>query len=218
MRYNNRTVTTLPKLIVLSLVCAGLFGCTNQVAGSPQDEQHKSPQHALPDKPRQTDAQGQKLPFETQFFERWNKGNDGTEYEPCTAATSTILETVGFDPQTVEDAATVDGQTARGCNWDALPPLGSSLNVGQTVGNSQSLVAYKKKNSAAANWHTDLLIQGREVGVMDQGAGGCLTYVQSGGSGVVTAVLSIGINAISIQAQCDKAIEFTSVTISRIPV
>ncbi|MFT4127988.1 MAG: DUF3558 domain-containing protein, partial [Gordonia sp. (in: high G+C Gram-positive bacteria)] len=44
---------------------------------------------------RQTDDQGRRLPFDTEFPQRWSDGNDGTSYEPCTALSPDRLTELG---------------------------------------------------------------------------------------------------------------------------
>lgn len=206
------------RLLTLAAILFIIAGCTTaKTRESVGDSQSVSAGLSDP-QPRQTDAQGRRLPFTTQFPNRWNRGNDGTTYEPCTAVTPQTLQSLGLDPSTVEDGASVDGQTARGCQWDALPPISDAVNLGQSVGNSKSLAAYKEKNRVAANWYPDITIENRRVGVMDQGAGGCLTYVQSGDSGIVTSVLSMGLQKIPLDEQCELAVKLTRATISQMPL
>lgn len=132
---------------------------------------------------RQTDWAGNRLPFTTDFKDRWNRANSASEYEPCTSISGATLVSLGLDPESVEDTAVVDGQTARGCAWYSLPPLGTALYISQAVGNSPSISAYKKKYEGLTRWRQDLLIDGRTVGVEEDGLGGCMTYVQSGAAG-----------------------------------
>lgn len=192
----------------------GLSACGHEIEGT-AIHSRPSPMTTAPQGPRQTDAVGQKLPFETLFEHRWNRGNNGSNYEPCTSLTSQQVRDLGFDPSSVHDAAIVDGQTARGCSWEALPPMGSMLRIGQAVGNSASLLAFKRKNSAHSKWFPDVLLSGRVVGVEQDAVGGCTTYVQSGRAGVTTGVTSTA--SITIDEQCDKAIAFTRATIDKMP-
>ncbi|MFF0708261.1 DUF3558 domain-containing protein [Gordonia sputi] len=164
---------------------------------------------------RQTDAQGHSLPFTTTFPRRWNSGNDGTSYEPCTSATTDILRDAGLDPLSVRDAATVDFQTARGCKWKYSGRRLASLS--QTVGNSSDLATYKSKQSTAVTWNDDIRINGRLVAVSTEPDGRiCDTYVESGTAVVVTSTY-FNHGRPPINEICDKAIAFTRATIDQMP-
>ena len=167
--------------------------------------------------PRQTDARGRTLPFVTEFFKRWNPGNDGTDYEPCTTLTADQISSLGLDPNTVKDVAIVDGQTARGCTWNAKQPIGSDLYLNQKVGNSKSLADYKYKYRNLGKWRPDIYIRGRQVGVEEDGFDGCTTYVQSGQSGVITSTTSTGEREQTLDEQCEWVFAFTEATIDKIP-
>ncbi len=163
---------------------------------------------------RQTDAEGNRLPFATSFPRRWNSGNDGSTYEPCTSATTKILLDAGLDPLSVKDAATVDFQTARGCRWKYSERLAT---LTQTVGNASDLAAYKSEQSTAAVWNSDIRIDGRVVAVSTEPDGRiCDTYVESGTAIVVTTAY-FNHNRPPINEICDKAIAFTRATIDQMP-
>ncbi|WP_331436340.1 DUF3558 family protein [Gordonia sp. w5E2] len=164
---------------------------------------------------RQTDAKGHSLPFVTTFPRRWNSGNDGTSYEPCTSATTDILRDAGLDPLSVRDAATVDFQTARGCKWKYSGRRLASLS--QTVGNSSDLATYKSKQSTAVTWNADIRVDGRLVAVSTEPDGRiCDTYVESGTAIVVTSTY-FNHDRPPIDEICDKAIAFTRATIDQMP-
>lgn len=192
-----------------------LASCTVHTDGIPIPNNQKIAQPSA--HPRQTDGNGNTLPFVTEFYSRWNKGNDGTEYEPCTSLTNDALTALGLDPTSAEDAAAVDGQTARGCSWSATPPLGGDFWISQTVGNSPSLQSYKDKYRNLAKWRPDVLIGGRNVGVEEDVTGACTSYVQSGQAGVTTGSNSAGLNKLSLDDQCARVIAFTEATISKMP-
>ncbi|NMO04308.1 DUF3558 family protein [Gordonia sp. TBRC 11910] len=154
------------------------------------------------------------LPFASTFPNRWNQGNDGTEYEPCVAVTGAVAERLGLDPASIEDAATVDHQTARGCRWRDHEK--SPWSVSQIVGNQASLAAYKSQNRSLT-WRPDLEISGRQVAVSEINSTTCVTHVQSSGAGVSTLAQYISANAPPIDEICDRAIAFTRATIDKMP-
>ena len=164
---------------------------------------------------RQIDAEGRALPFTTTFPRRWNTGNDGTSYEPCTSATTDILRDAGLDPLSVKDAATVDFQTARGCKWKYSDRRLASLS--QTVGNSSDLSTYKRDQSTAVTWNNDIRMNGRLVAVSTEPDGRiCDTYVESGTAIVVTSAY-FNHDRPPLDQICDKAIAFTRATIDQMP-
>lgn len=164
---------------------------------------------------RQTDDNGQPLPFQTTFPNRWNSGNDGTPYEPCTAASPTLLRALDLDPTSVQDAASADFQTARGCGWRAQSS--SRATIDQFVGNQPRLKIYKEQQTATKNWQPDIAISGRTVAVAnDPTSPMCDTFVESANALVITsaAVYDAGT---SLPQICDKAIAFTRATIDQMP-
>lgn len=164
---------------------------------------------------RQNDDAGRRLPFTTKFPRRWSNGNDGTAYEPCTAASPLILADSFLDPSSVRDAATADHQTARGCRWTFTIPGHSSLS--QIVGNQPPLDTYKVNYSESLNWDKDMRIDDRRVAVgSSPDLFDCATFVQSGTAIVVTRVSTFG-EPPPIAEICDKAIAFTRATIDQMP-
>ena len=168
---------------------------------------------------RQTDDLGRSLPFETEHPNRWNRGNDGTSYEPCTALTDARLSGLGVDPATVRDAAGTNGQTLRGCAWeyrDSVPSQGWS--VSQIVGNWESLELDKQMKSTEYDvWRDDVVVNGRVIGVLtDPVAGDCVTYVQSGRAAVNTFVFNHS-DSPDVDETCDRALEFTRATLDQMP-
>lgn len=206
-----------PNRWVIALTAATVSGCT--VIGSPTSlpptpSASTSPQDQT-SSIRQTDALGRSLPFKTKFPKRWNSGNDGTTYEPCTAASRDILLRSGLVPESATDAALANFQTARGCNWHYRAP--ELARITQIVGNSRSLEEYKDRQSIIMSFQDDIQIAGRTVAV-----GGfpenntCSTFVQSGNANVSTLV-SFQVNAPLRADICAKAIEFTRATIDQMP-
>lgn len=168
---------------------------------------------------RQVDDAGRPLPFRTKFPDRWNRANNGTAYEPCTALSEPSLERLQVVASSVRDAAGTNGQTLRGCEWEyrSVPGRGP-WHVSQIVGNSPSLAHDKTMKSAPTDvWLPDEHVRGREVGVHYTTSGRyCATYVQSGRAAVDTIVSVVG--KVPPSEICDRALEFTRATISKMPL
>lgn len=157
------------------------------------------------------------LPFDSTFTKRWNSANDGTDYEPCVAASAQILSDLGVDPTSVRDAAGTDGQTLRGCDWEYRGDGGARWTVSQIVGDSEGLASYKRRYQAG-HWRDDLDLAGRTVGVIEEpDFGNCGTYVQSGASGVHTIVFHRGRPHPATDEVCERALAFTRATIGQMP-
>lgn len=164
---------------------------------------------------RQTDSSGRPLPFLTEFPQRWNSGNDGTDYEPCTAATSAELSSTGLVPGTARDAASADFQTARGCTWDFANNPGAFLT--QSVGNSPSLADYRRRHSGVTTFDTELVVSGRTALVGHKQDGRvCATYLSSERAVIVTSA-SFYDSETPLSEICDRAIAFTRATIDQMP-
>ncbi|MCM3894057.1 MULTISPECIES: DUF3558 family protein [Gordonia] len=205
------------KTLLLSACLFTLSSCYS-VDGQPRAE--FSPTSSIGATPstntiRQTDDHGRSLPFSTKFPRRWSNGNDGTTYEPCTAATESILIANSLDPRSARDAAAADHQTARGCMWSLSDRNLASLS--QFVGNQPDLDTYKQMNAQFVTWRADISMSGRRVAVSTTPSiPECTTFVRSGDAIVVTD-LSISIDAPPINEICDKAIAFTRATIDQMP-
>lgn len=197
-------------------MCALLLAGCDSIKGSPTSANEAASVTQAPNAGvRQTDSHGRALPFHTTYPNRWNSGNDGTSYEPCTAAKAPLLESLGLDPSSVEDAAAADFQTARGCGWRVRGERSSTVD--QFVGNQPRLVEYKVKNSSTVMWQDDILIAGRTIGIgRDLGSPTCDTYVESGKSLVITSASSYD-SSVPITEICDRAIAFTRATIDQMP-
>ncbi len=164
---------------------------------------------------RQTDDHGRSLPFDTIFPRRWSNGNDGTTYEPCTAATESILIANSLDPRSAQDAAAADHQTARGCMWSLSDRRHASLS--QYVGNQPDLDTYKQMYAQFVTWRADISMSGRRVAVSTTPSiPECTTFVRSGDALVITD-LSIYIDAPPIDEICNRTITFTRTTIDQMP-
>ncbi len=164
---------------------------------------------------RQTDDAGRRLPFTTGFPRRWSNGNDGTTYEPCTAANTSTLQSAGLDPLSVKDAAIADHQTARGCRWSYTGSTFHSLT--QIVGNNGPLHEYKLKKSTSFVWRPDTSINMRLVAVGSVPELGECTAMVDSGRAIVFTRMSAYSDPPPIDEICDKAIAFTRATIDQMP-
>lgn len=150
----------------------------------------------------------------SQFPHRRNRGNDGTQYEPCTSLTVQAASALAIDPNSIRDAALVDGQTARGCDWSYRNSRWWVIS--QIVGNSPSLRAYKA-SQRNYRWRDDVSVAGRIVAISEIDETTCATHVQSGSAGVTTMVQFAFTNGPTIDEICNRAIEFTKATIDKMP-
>ena len=160
---------------------------------------------------RQTDSKGIKLPFTTQFPDRWSANNDGTVYEPCTALSDTELGAAGLDPASVADAAIANHQTARGCSWKHAGIRLSS--IGQITGNKPTFEERMKLRSNS-NTRWNLTINGRVVMVDSNSAASCTVTVKSGRSPVSTIITRTW-NPPPSKELCEIAIDFARRTIPK---
>ncbi|MGK2379011.1 DUF3558 domain-containing protein [Gordonia tangerina] len=192
-------------------VALALSACT---ASGPATEQPSMTLHSSAI--RQTDEAGNALPFENTYPKRWNASNDGTPYEPCTAVDREVAAEIGLDFSTSKDAASVSGQTLRGCRWQYIDEDVSGWRANQVIGDFESLESYKAMNEVFT-WLPEIQIDGRRVGVAHQNDFSCFTYVQSGGSGVVTEALYTGNPNPPLTEICQRAIDLTKATIDKIP-
>lgn len=163
---------------------------------------------------RQTDSEGRRLPFTTQFPNRWSSSNDGTTYEPCTSVANEVLIATGLDPHSAADVASADHQTARGCRWQFAGQ--SSAFLSQFVGQDETLADYKRTHQVSSRFLSDEKIQDRTVLVSTAGDRECSTFVQSEQAIVATTVLIV-IDPPSPAELCDLALSFTRSTIGQIP-
>ena len=169
---------------------------------------------------RQTDDQGRNLPFTNRFPNRWSINNDGTSYEPCTYVTDATVVRFGLDPRSVEDAASSDFQTARGCRWYYIDdPLSSlSQSVGNLVQPSQGLRGHKDRIGNTFELLPDLEIGGRQVVQGSRLPGSCSVFVRSGDAVVGTTVNRFDIVRPPTAEVCNTAVGFLRATIADIPL
>ncbi|WP_372512450.1 DUF3558 family protein [Gordonia aquimaris] len=165
---------------------------------------------------RQTDSDGLPLPFVNRMPKRWNSSNDGSPYEPCTAMDQGTAAELGLDLNSVKDAAKVDGQTLRGCEWRYIDAEEWSWSAYQMVADYDGLADYKSLNPTF-NWLENQEVDTRSVGVASLNSGQCFTYVQSLDSGVVTGVGYAGLPKPPLTEICQRAIDLTEATIDKIP-
>ncbi|QMU19814.1 DUF3558 family protein [Gordonia rubripertincta] len=168
---------------------------------------------------RQTDDAGNRLPFETEFPNRWSINNDGSSYEPCTQVSVDVVKRFVLDPDSVGDVAASNFQTARGCEWKYVDDSRSS--IAQFVGNLRrpeaGLSGHKESNAAGTTWLPDTEIDGRRVLRESMGPGDCTVYVRSGNALVITSVTRMGFNPPSTEQLCAEATSFLRATIAQIP-
>ncbi|WJG15727.1 DUF3558 family protein [Gordonia sp. Swx-4] len=194
----------------------GLSACG--VAGSPTPTSSSGPHSSAATGVRQTDDAGRRLPFDTEFPDRWSSNNDGTSYEPCTQVPEEVVRRFGLDVESVGDVAGSNFQTARGCQWSYTNNELSFLS--QFVGDldrPQGGLSAHKEEYAATSWHPDIEIKGRRVILGSTGPSDCAAYVQSGEAVVITNVVLIEQNPPPIEAVCASAADFLRSTIDGIP-
>lgn len=208
------TTSTVARSAAASLAVLALAACTTDGSPAPSTSASSPPGTSSAAGIRQTDDAGRRLPFDTRFPERWNRGNNGTTYEPCTALNPAQLAEAGLDSASVRDVAVVSGQTARGCSWKV--PGQSQVDVGQSVGNSESVAAHKEKQHLS-QFLPDQVIDGRTVAVARDSIGACSTYVQSGRAGVYTISSVFTLPEPPIEQVCAPALRLLRATISQIP-
>lgn len=197
---------------LLALVSAGFFLTACQV---PDSSTQAVPGTSDISAAAEVTATPIPLPIDNRFPNRWNDSNNGSTYEPCIAFSANELRAFGIDPESLEDAALVDGQGTRGCNWFTRDAFG----FGQVVTNSRSLEDYKK-GTPEYDWRPDLEFGGRLVGLFSpkfEDSGICSTYVQSGRAAVVTNVVASKSKQGRTLDPCRQVQDFTSAYIDKIP-
>ncbi|WP_157139174.1 DUF3558 family protein [Gordonia alkanivorans] len=209
---------------VVAVLGVTMVACDVEGVPSAQPEAVASVSSSAATEPiRQTDDAGKRLPFDTEFPDRWSRNNDGTTYEPCTAVDYAQVRAFGLDPATVEDVAASNHQTARGCQWDLLE--GDEIlrpSLSQFVGNLtgmgvDNLKDYKQLQSTEYNeWLDDVVISGRTV-VVSVERGSCDAFVQSGSAVVVTTMRDLLRDGPGVNLLCEKALGFVRLTIDKMP-
>jgi hypothetical protein len=203
------------KLAAFALTAAGIAACAPVSGTAVKSSSSPSSQKSFETTGvRQTDDAGKRLPFVTTFPNRWSSNNDGTPYEPCTAATPAVLAESGLDPTSASDAAKADFQTLRGCEWKFTD--GNLASLSQYVGNGPSLEQYKKGREPFSEFLPDTSIDGRRALLQPLGRRMCTTIVQSRSAQVLTTVTIVS-DPPPISSICDLALEFARETINQIP-
>ncbi|TWS18677.1 DUF3558 domain-containing protein [Tsukamurella asaccharolytica] len=181
-----------------------LSGCAMSVGG-----------HAVPEPSSVRVANARPLPFTPQYEGRTNERNDGTSFEPCTAYTEGEMRALGADPRTLKDVMVSVSPNYRGCRWRSADGVAS---FSQTLGNEQSLDVYKAKQSRRP-WRPDRMIKGRRVIVTTEGSDGCFASFMSEKAIVHSAysVAVLGKPSPGLVTECNKAIEWATLAISKAP-
>lgn len=165
---------------------------------------------------KRASASARPLPFVPQYEGRTNERNDGTTFEPCTAYSDNEMRALGADPRTLKDVMISVSPNYRGCRWQS--PDGSAY-FSQTLGNEVSLEVYKAKQSRRP-WRSDRLIDGRTVILTTEGDDGCFASFMSENAIIHSAYTVDGWGAkpsTGLVAECNKAIEWATLAISKAP-
>ncbi|MGZ9825512.1 DUF3558 domain-containing protein [Tsukamurella ocularis] len=183
-----------------------LSGCTVAVAGQAIPAEGAGTQISK----ASTDA----LPFTPRFGGRTNERNDGTTFEPCAAYSDEEMRALGADPRTLADAAISESPNYRGCHWQTSDGAG---RYSQIVGNERSTEAYKAKQSYRP-WQADRVVDGRVV-IVSTEDGGCFASFMSQRAMVHSSfrIGSAGKPTVDLVTECDKAIEWATLAISKAP-
>ena len=155
------------------------------------------------------------LPFVPKYPGRTNERNNGTSFEPCTAYTEAEMRALGADPGSLEDVMISESPNYRGCQWRSPDRV---AHFGQTLGNEESLDVYKAKQSYRP-WQPDRIINGRRVILTTEDRDGCFASFMSQRA-IVHSVYSIGTRGkptADLVAECNKAIEWATLAISKAP-
>lgn len=190
------------------LVVAMISGCAVSVEGEAVSARKTTSEG--------TTTSGRPLPFVPEFEGRTNERNNGTSFEPCTAYSEQEMRTLGADPRTLTDVMISVSPNYRGCRWDSLSKV---AYFSQTLGNEVSLANYKAKQSRRP-WQPDRRISGRTVIVTTEGDDGCFASFMSEKAIIHSAYTVDGAGAKpspGLVAECNKAIEWATLAISRAP-
>ena len=192
------------RIIGLVSILLLLTSCATEVPGEASSPL-KSPRTSI--KP---------LPFTPTIQGRTNDRTDGTTFEPCSAYTDAELRSLDINPATRMDAAAVDFANYRGCHWrgnDYTAARGGG-EYSQIVGREMTLPEYKKYMSSMP-WQPDRLVHGRPLAVAIENDY-CVANFASEFSIVTTIVASSKPSPGNV-AECDKAVAFASLAITKAP-
>lgn len=140
----SRSARACALLTLLIVIASTVVGCESQTDDEP------TPSSAGP------------APFSdpTPVSGRWNPGNDGTTFEPCTALTASDIRSLGADPTTWTDVS-MTSQGSRGCRATSetetitlqVIDASSETLYGSTVASKagkSNLYRYNRDNTCAA--------------------------------------------------------------------
>ncbi len=125
------------------------------------------------------------------------------------------MRALGADPGTLKDAAISVSPNFRGCWWQSPDRVAF---FSQTLGNEKSLDIYKVKQSYRP-WQPDRIINGRRVIVTTERDTGCFASFMSEDAIVHSSyrIGSAGKPSAGLVAECNKAIEWATLAISKAP-
>ncbi|GAA1011738.1 hypothetical protein GCM10009551_096990 [Nocardiopsis tropica] len=205
----------LPGLLAVGLV---LSGCTTTVTGDP------APDAAAMSVTRTTNAASttkshapaKPLPFTPTIKNRTNDRTDGTSFEPCTAYTDAELIAIDINPSSIRDAAQVDAANYRGCRWNANDYTDSrgGGQYSQIVGREMGLDEYKRYMNTL-QWQPDRQAHGRTIAYAPE-KNYCISAFASEQS-IVTTIAGSTNPSPGNKAECDRAIAFASLAVSKAP-
>lgn len=125
------------------------------------------------------------------------------------------MRALGADPLTLKDVMISVSPNYRGCRWRSPDGVAS---FSQTLGNEVSLDAYKAKQISRP-WQPDRVIDGRRVILTTEGSDACFASFMSERAIVHSAysVAVLGQPSVGLVAECNKAIEWATLAISKAP-
>lgn len=201
-----RLSTPLVALAVALVATVGLGGCAVDVPGEPTSAL-KSPRTSP--KP---------LPFSPTIKDRTNDRTDGTTFEPCSAFSADELRSLSIDPTTISDAAQIDSANYRGCHWKSIgfnTATGRGFDYSQIVGNKMTLDEYKTKYKDLA-WQPNRTAHGRPIAVV--ASSDYCTAVFTSEFAVVVTIAGQSVDpSPGRTAECDRAIAFATLAITKAP-
>ncbi|RDH11689.1 DUF3558 domain-containing protein [Tsukamurella pulmonis] len=180
-----------------------LSGCTVAVPGEPT---------ATSD-PR---TSAKPLPFTPKINGRTNERTDGTSFEPCNAYTDADLRALDINPASIHDAAQVDFPNYRGCGWrgNGYTAARGGVEYSQIVGRELTLDEYKKQMKRLP-WQPDRFAHGRPIAVAIENDY-CVANFASEES-IVTTIVASNTPSPGNTVECDKAVAFASLAITKAP-
>ncbi|CAM3820820.1 DUF3558 domain-containing protein [Tsukamurella strandjordii] len=156
------------------------------------------------------------LPFTPTIKNRTNDRTDGTSFEPCTAYTDAELIAIDINPSSIRDAAQVDAANYRGCRWNANDYTDSrgGGQYSQIVGREMGLDEYKRYMNTL-KWQPDRQAHGRTIAYAPE-KNYCISAFASEQS-IVTTIAGSTNPSPGNKAECDRAIAFASLAVSKAP-